>query len=203
MNAMLGVAGLRAVLSLWASNETNDDEDFWQRTLASHAFVLSQVFAYPIVIIEEKAYVGGKRLDNRHGGVADFLGAVSSTGGLLIIEIKTPGCPLLASEYRQDVFPPSDDLSGAVAQVLKYQESLSTELASLAAGSPIPVLTVQPRCMVLMGHAARELTTDAKRRSFERFRERLSGVTVITFDELFGRVAQTESLLTGFPDGVV
>jgi len=196
LNAMLGVAGLRTVLSIWADNESNDDEEFWQATLSRHAFVLSQVFAYPIVVIGERAYVGGKTLDNRHGGLADFLAAAKATGSVLIIEIKTPVTQLLGREYRTDVFPPSEDFSGAISQVLKYQDTLAAELHSLAAGSGTQLLATQARCLVIAGHASHELNSPAKRRSFERVRERISGVVVITYDELFGRVAELEKLLT-------
>jgi hypothetical protein len=73
INAALGVAALRSVQATWASNRANGSEDFWQRTFAAHAFVFSQLFAYPIVVIGQKAYIGGKRLDNQHGNVVDFL----------------------------------------------------------------------------------------------------------------------------------
>ena len=49
--------------------------------------------------------------------------------------------------------------------------------------------------LVIIGNAAKELDTDAKRRSFERFRERLVGVRVLTFDEVFRRIENLVSLL--------
>jgi hypothetical protein len=53
----------------------------------------------------------------------------------------------------------------------------------------------EPRCVVIAGNASRELTDDFRKGSFERIRERLFGVTVVTFDELFGRVAGLVALL--------
>jgi hypothetical protein len=50
---------------------------------------------------------------------------------------------------------------------------------------------------VILGNASRELVDDAKRRSFERFRERLVGVRVLTFDEVFRRIEGLISLLEG------
>jgi hypothetical protein len=58
LNALVGVANLRTVLKIWQSNTNNADEEFWQRTFADHAFVVSQLLAYPIVVIRGKAYVG-------------------------------------------------------------------------------------------------------------------------------------------------
>lgn len=194
-NAALGVAALRTVLGIWRAQSTNSSEEFWQRTLGDHAFVFSQVFAYPIVMIREKAYVGGKRLDNHHGNVVDFLARSESAGNALILEIKTPTTALLGAEYRDEAFPLSTDVSGAIAQVLKYRDSLMENIRGLGAEDQPPLLVTEPRCLVIAGHCD-SLGSTAKRLSFERFRERLVGVTVITFDELFRRVEQLNELLS-------
>ena len=80
LNALVGLANLRSIIELWNNNINNDDEGFWQDKLARHSFVLSQIFAYPVVVIQGKAYVGGKRLDNAHGNIVDFLAQVPSSG---------------------------------------------------------------------------------------------------------------------------
>ena len=188
LNALIGLANLRSVLGIWTTHAQNSDEDFWQDVFGQHAFVLSQVFCYPIVLIREKAYVGGKRLDNAHGKLVDFLGQVPGSGEAVLIEIKTPTTQLLGREYRQDIFPPSHDLSGALAQVLSYRESLMHELHSLNADAGDRLLGVEPRCVVIAGCGKDELNDEARRRSFERFRERLQSVTLLTFDELFDRI---------------
>jgi hypothetical protein len=56
-------------------------------------------------------------------------------------------------------------------------------------------LATEPRCLIIAGNSS-SLDSTAKRQSFERFRERLAGVTIVTFDELFERVRQLESLMT-------
>lgn len=188
LNALIGLANLRALLKVWADNSENDDEEFWQDVLARHAFVLSQLFAYPVVVIKDKAYVGGKRVDNMHGNLVDFLGRVATSGAAVLIEIKTPQTTLLGKEYRQDVFPPSRDLGGAISQVLEYRESLMHETFTLSQGQLPQVSGAEPRCVIIAGCAARELTDDWRRRSFERFRERMVGVTLVTFDEVFSRI---------------
>jgi hypothetical protein len=150
---------------------------------------------HPIIVIRGKAYVGGKTLDNEHGNLVDFLAQVPGSGEAVLIEIKTPNTSLLGAQYRQDVFPPSRDLSGAISQVLKYRESLLHDLHALNAGTSTRLLGTEPRCIVIAGCAARELGDEGRRRSFERFRERLLGVTVIGFDEVFARVAGQIGLL--------
>jgi hypothetical protein len=189
LNALVGLANLHAVASLWAKHSRNDDEEFWQELFSRHSFVLSQMFAYPVIVIRGKAYVGGKRLDNAHGNLVDFLGRVGASGEAVLIEIKTPTTRLLGNLYRADVYPPSKDLAGAMSQVLHYRETIVQDIHSLNHGcSDINVTAAEPKCLIIAGCAEHELTDAAKRRAFERFRERLVGVTVVTFDEVFRRV---------------
>jgi hypothetical protein len=191
LNAMVSRANLRAVLNLWTENSENPDENFWQQELGKHSFVLGLLFAYPIVIIQGKAYVGGKSHDNKHGNLLDFLARVPWSGNAVLMEIKTPMKPLLGTEYRDDVFTPSRDLVGAISQVLHYRESLSNE-PSVRHETGLSLS--EPRCLIITGCKSRELTDDFRKRSFERFRERLMGVTIVTFDEVFERIKNLETL---------
>ena len=187
LSAIVSLANLKALAELWTENRTRDDEDFWQKQIADHAFVLGLLFAFPVVVIKQKAYVGGKQMDNRHGNLADFLGRTSASNTAVLVEIKTPAKPLLGTEYRTDVLPPSRELSGSIAQVLHYRESLLQDhQVQRSAG----VTCSDAKCLVIIGSAELELTDELRRRSFERFRERLAGVMVVTFDELFRRVSE-------------
>ena len=57
---------------------------------------------------------------------------------------------------------------------------------------------------MIIGKAAKDLNSDAKRRSFERFRERLVGVRVLTFDGGFRRIESLVSLSeTAQQEGIV
>ena len=194
LNALVGLANLRSVLKVWKANATCKDEEFWQSLFASHSFVLSQLFAYPVVFIKGKAYLGGKDLTNTGGNIVDFLYKTESSGAAVLIEIKTPLTPLLGAEYRQGVYPASTDLSGALSQVLEYRESLSAEVHSLNRNGEC-LSTSEPYCVVILGNASEQLITEPRRRSFERFRERLVGVRVLTFDEVFRRIESLVSLL--------
>ena len=151
------------------------------------------LFAYPIVVIRGKAYVGGKEYDNTHGNLVDFLARVPTSRNAVLIEIKTPQTPLLGVEYRQDVFPPSTDLIGAVSQVIHYRESL---LADTRVRNTADLSVSEPRCLIIAGSAATELVDDFRKRSFERFRERLLGVQVVTFDEVFRRIEDVNALFS-------
>jgi hypothetical protein len=196
INALVGLASIKSALSHWKSNQANNDEEFWQKALAERAFVLSQVFAYPAVIIGQKMYVGGKEITNKGGNVVDFLAQIESTGSVVLIEIKTPQTRLLVNtSYRNDVFPLSTELSGAVAQTLKYRQNFIREYDSLVRGKSAWLLG-EPRCFVVAGNTS-QLITSAMRESFELQRDRLQGVTILAYDELFARLQSTVSLLEG------
>jgi Domain of unknown function (DUF4263) len=197
LSAALGLAVVKDAMKYWKQNQENRSEEFWQQALTTRTYVLSQIFAYPVVVICKKAYVGGKQVTNRGGNIVDFLASIESTGAVVLIEIKTPQTNLLGPEYRDGVFPLSGDLSGAVAQVLRYRQSLMHDFHSVTANCQTPLTLGEPRCVVVAGHAENELTSGSKRESFELQRERLQGVTIITYDELFHRLGRIVTLLEG------
>ncbi len=52
----------------------------------------------------------------------------------------------------------------------------------------------EPRCVVIAGNST-ELTTQGMKENFELQRERIQGVTIITYDELFLRLKKLVTLL--------
>jgi hypothetical protein len=124
VSSVLSLVALKHAITEWRENQTNTPEEYWQELVAKHASVLSHIFAFPVVVIGQKAYVGGKRLDNTGGRVSDFLGKAALTDGLVILEIKTPSTALLGGKYR-NVYPLSAELNGTVAQVLRYRQELT------------------------------------------------------------------------------
>jgi len=185
--AVLGLASLKDALLHWNENRNNSSEEFWQQSFAKRSYVLSQVFAYPIVVIAAKAYVGGKQISNKGGKEVDFLLATESTDAIILVEIKTPQTKLLGEEYRSGVFPLSRELSAAVAQALRYRQSVMRKFDSIMAEHPNRLILGEPRCIVIAGQTD-QLTSDIMRENFELQRERVHGVVVITYDELFVRL---------------
>lgn len=201
LNALAGISLLKKSIDLWNENETNADEEFWQKTLSEYSFVISQVFSSPVVVIGEKAHVGGKNINNKGGKQTDFFLKSATTNHVLLVEIKTPVTELLDnSAYRQNVFAPSRELSGSVTQIGSYKLKLSKEFDSLrtetldTTGENIRL--VEPRCLVIIGNTS-QLDTAAKVDSFEMFRRGLRNTDVITFDELFCKVSLLVTLLQG------
>jgi hypothetical protein len=194
LNAVLGVALMKRALRVWQQNRDSADEAHWQTLLASQTFVLEQIFSLPILVIQEKAYVGGKSISNTGGHIADFLFKNAVTNSVGLIEIKTPKTPLLGSEYRVGVHNISSDLAGAIQQVLTYRQSLIDE-RSVLRDADSDLAACSPRCVVLIGHAKKQLVDRKRRMAFDLFRRQLSGVEVITYDEMFERTRRLVSVL--------
>jgi len=101
--------------------------------------------------------------------------------------------------YRgYDVYPISTHLTGAIAQALKYRSSLMENIQNIQnlQRGEHPVIASEPYCVVVAGDCA-ELNSSEKKASFERFRERLNGVRILTFDEVYKRI---DGLLAIFTD---
>lgn len=99
------------VLRIWNGNRTNSNEEFWQLTLSENSYVLSLAFSVPVVFIQDKAYVGGMKIDRKGARLVDFLYSGDISREAILIEIKTPMTKLLGRKYRK-VYGPSSDISG-------------------------------------------------------------------------------------------
>jgi hypothetical protein len=194
LNVAVGLRRLKEALETWDDNAGNPDEEFWQETLTEHSFVLEQVFAWPMIIVKGKAYLGGKSIFNTGGSLVDFLVKNVLTSNAALVEIKTPATDLIEGQpYRDGVFNASWDLAGAVQQVLKYRASLVRDFKSIVPDGAVEAF--DPRCVVIIGHTGSLAGDEEKKRSFELFRNNTSGVAVITYDELFEKTRRLVSLL--------
>jgi len=188
---------LQNLLDVWKVERDNHDEKFWQQQLERHSFVLAQLFAYPVIVLQREAYVGGKNVSGRLGNFNDFLLKALSTNNVAFVELKTPGTPLLTDQpYRGDVYNVGRELSGAVGQVLNQRQRFLTDFASLRNNSRgLEFEAFNPKCFVVAGNSAELSDDERKARSFELNRNNWKDVQVVTFDELFGRVEAFMGLL--------
>jgi len=161
-------------------------EESWHQFFKNHSWLLSQMFASPMVIFGDKAYVGGKDLANQKGKIADFIYRNSFSRSAAIIEIKTHRTPLLANRaYRDpDVFSISKELSGAINQVLDQKDTLQKDYNSVTKGAAVE--SFNPGCVVLVGQLS-DLKSD-RTKSLELFRNNSKDVVIVTFDELLKRI---------------
>lgn len=203
LNTLVGIANLKKVLSIWENNKDTDaSEKFWQAVLKDHTWILSQIFSYPTILINDEAYVGGKTINNDAGKLVDFLYTNPFSRDAVLIEIKKPTSPLIsAKEYRTGVYAVHKELIGAVTQVLTYKTTLQSEYQNIAfsnykQGIDTDFEIINPCCVVVVGRFD-TLTETAHKHSFELYRKELKNVIVITFDELFDRVKGLIKLLEG------
>lgn len=192
LNVAVGLQNLKTALANWRQNANSSDEDFWQNILTDHAFVLERVFSWPTAIVKGKAYIGGKSITNTGGKIVDFLVRNRLTQNVALIEIKTPATSLLGRRYRDRIYNLSEDLSGAMMQILNYKHTLLQQYNSLTADQGDLFESFDPQCVVIIGNATSQLVNEDKRKSFELFRNNVPGVLIITYDELF---LKTEKLI--------
>jgi hypothetical protein len=194
LNNAVSVSALRESLDFWRAHQEEGNEEFWQDFLTTRSFLLEQMFSWPCTIVADKAYVGGKTVQNTGGHIVDFLVKNHLTDSAALLEIKTPITRLTGREYRAGIPNVSGDLAGSIVQVLSYKASLAEAHRTLH-GSSRDFEVFDPPCVVIIGNC-RELSTVEQKSTFELFRRQLSGgLDVVTFDELFSRVERLIALL--------
>jgi len=192
IHTFTGIAMLREAKGIWDSNTDNSDEEFWQTQFTEQSYLLEQIFNYPIALINDKAYIGGKSINNTGGNIVDFLYKNVLTNSVMLVEIKTPNTPLLGPEYRDGIYNASHELTGTVLQVLDYRKSLTENINTLRDNFD----TYDPPCKVIIGNTS-QLDNLQKKKSFELFRRHFNGVEVVTYDEVFLRLSHLLNVLEG------
>jgi antiviral defense system Shedu protein SduA len=185
---------LDSLLTEWESNYDNPSEDFWQDLLSRNAWVFSQLTGSPVVLLQEKAYVGGKSIANRGGGEIDYLVRNELTDNVSFIEIKTPLTPICSGSYRTSgSFTLDKEITGGIVQVLGYRERFDKEFYAARANSANEFQSYNARCLLIVDTASD--LEDAEVRSFELFRNALTDVQILTFDEVSRRLLGIREVL--------
>ena len=200
LSSGINLVQLKSASAVLRDNLSNSHEEFWQSEVFSkYPWIISQVFSSPCVLFGEKAYVGGKAIDNQSGNVVDFIYQNQMTKNVALVEIKTPCTPILGNQYRQQVRSLSREMSGAINQVLNYKQSLLRDYGNLVTASTKDFLAFNPPCVVIIGNTS-EFNADGVRdqaafSTFENFRNCLNGVTIVTYDELLEKIYSLLGLL--------
>ena len=186
--------GLKRVEALMRENLDNGKEEFWQQKVFNeNQWVLAQIFSCPCTIYAQKAFVGGKSLDNKGGNVCDFIYRNKMTQNVALIEIKTPCTEIVGKPYRE-TYSMSLDMSGAVNQVLNYRDELQKNFSTLTRDleEVDTVRAFSPKCVVVIGKIS---TLNAKQqKAFELYRSSFNNLTIITFDELHQKICDLMSV---------
>ncbi len=128
-------------------------------------------------------------------GISDFICSGGNANDAILVEIKTPTTNLLGRKYRKNVFAPSVDLTGAIVQVNDYCHTFRKNIETpKRPGANLNAFN--PRRVIIIGNHHAELNDEKKIKSFELFRTTISGIDVITFDELFAKVEQLAKMFS-------
>lgn len=146
---------LKRVETLMRENLNNNGKE---RILAANfvfnenQWVLAQIFSCPCTIYAQKAFVGGKSLNNKGGNVCDFIYRNKMTQNVALIEIKKHRALKLLENHIVKHISMSFDMSGAVNQVLNYRDELQKNFNGLTRDleDGDTVRAFSPKCVVVI-----------------------------------------------------
>lgn len=166
----------------------NNDESYWQDLFKNNPYFISFTIPSMLHLICDQPYLGGKGIDNTGGTIADFIYS-NNIDNVAIIEIKTPMTKLLSSQYRDNIYPPSKELTGAIVQVKKQRELFMKSydvVRSKSSNSGINYTATIPKSYLIIGKT--EGLNPDEIASFNLFRNELRDVEILTFDELYQKL---------------
>jgi Domain of unknown function (DUF4263) len=177
-------------------------EAVWQKFFERNTWVLGYGLQYQFgaalahqkieqMVAGHSVAGSGKRVD----ALLKTLGVVNS---LCFVEIKTHSTKLISREYREDVYPPSAELTGAVSQVQVTVQAALRQIGDVLRprgddGFPTGEIlhNIAPKALVVCGSLSEFERSGEMNlpqiRSFELYRRNLVNPEVITFDELYER----------------
>jgi len=170
-------------------------EKQWQEFLKENSWIFSSIFAQPVILYKQEAYVGGKTIDNQNGKFNDFLIKNSLSDNVSFLEIKTHKTKILdSSTYRgDDVYSSTKELTGCIVQVLNQRDNFQKEYYSIKGKSKGNFQTFNSKCVVLIG-STKDLI-ESQKYSFELFRSNSRDVEIITFDELQTKIESLQKVM--------
>ena len=168
----------------------SDDEEEWQKFFTKYTWTLNHLFPYEVILRKDKAYVGGKTIENSEGRVVDYLFENGFKDNVALLEIKTPKKALLKnSPYRApDVFAASDELSGGVNQCLDQKDSLLRNMGEKEN-------YFDPKTILVIGR--KKSLTPEQAKCFELYRGNQKNVDIITFDEIYAKLERLHKVIRG------
>jgi hypothetical protein len=184
-------------------SKTDASEEEFQLLLKVDAKIFSLIFNSPVIFFSDKAYIGGKTLENKHGKIVDYLFNNSLTNDAIIIEIKRANENFLTNEYRDGIYKISPEISGAINQLLKYRleyvQNFNHALCTYGQNGGDTSLhpnAYSPKCILISGKIS-ELDSPNKKQSFSLFKNSLKDLEIITYDEIIQKIITLIEILKG------
>lgn len=118
------------------------------------------------------------------------------TNNVALIEIKTPQTKLLNKKlYREGVYSPSTELSGAINQLLDQKNKFEREMATFKNNSrQYDLESYSVHGILIVGKVP--IDDIDQQKSFELFRRNSKNIDIVTFDELLNKVKNLYTFLT-------
>ena len=172
-----------------AALDAHYNEDWWQEFFEANIFALQLLFGGPTVFVDAQVPIGKGANEWRGKKIADYLLKNALTNNAALVEIKKPATKLMRSRpYRKGLYGVQAEIGEAVTQVLDQALQLTRHEADTKQRTDDTSWTSNaPRCFVVAG-LAREFDSDDKKKSFDLYREHLTGVRIVTFDEILGQM---------------
>lgn len=174
------------------------DEKYWQGFFEINAWVFGYGLKYVFLnMLQSQSYYGGSDYSGRGAQKGDFLCSTEANIRFtVLVEIKKPDTPLFKitgtqiKKYRNGACQLSEELIGAISQLQVNCRTWDTEARNennFEKFSAENTYTINPKGILIIS-STNQFSSDADaRRTFESFRTHLSGIDVITYDELFER----------------
>ncbi len=161
------------------------NENWWQQFFDENVFVLQLLFGGPTVFVDAQVPIGEGDNSAKGKKIADYLFRHAMTNNASIVEIKRPSTRLMRRRpYREGVYGVQGQIGEAITQVLDQALQLTRHEADTKPRTgDASWVSNAPRCFVVAGTNS-ELDTDDKKKSFDLYREHLSGVRLVTYDEV-------------------
>jgi hypothetical protein len=159
----------------------------WQELFNDNPFILNLAFGFPVIKIQDQAHVGGRTLSGSGETITDFLVKNRISNNAALFEIKTPATPVLNRKaYRDKLYAPSSDLVGAINQMLDQKNEFQKAVATLKESTRVYDLeSYSVHGVLVIGTTPQDID---HQKSFELFRGNSKDITVLTFDELLGKL---------------
>lgn len=186
-----------------AKKNCKNDEDLWQKFFEKNPWIfgygLSYVYSSSLDEKHLEQVVHGYHVAKNGKRVDALLKTKAIVSTLCFVEIKTHKTSLLkSSPYRVGCWAPSNELSGAVAQVQGTVSYAAEEIFGklpLTDSSGFPtaeqVFNFNPRSFVVVGSLSQfsgeHGVNQEQMRSFELYRRNTFQPEIMTFDELYER----------------
>lgn len=189
---------------LQKQGKSNRPEDVWQHFFEDNRWI----FGYGLQLVAcvglddrklETVVVGNDLFDGSGKRIDGLLKTRGAVNRALFTELKRHDIALLEPYDRPGVFVPSKDLRGAVAQVQKTLHKVNLKVSKAFEsiidkdGNPTgeSIAFVKPRGVVVAGRLTEFQTEHGTNvesfSSFELYRQQLTGVEILTYDELYER----------------